>query len=76
MNNFCKDCPHQLIPVSLKNKWDSYVGETFTDCPQRDKKVIYCFIKKNNIDWEGFLQWLQKNKRITDSELKELLGVI
>lgn len=69
MKDYCKKCPHKGIPRRLKESYNIYIKETFSECPMNDKKVIHCTIKDIDIEWKKFAVWL------TDSDILALTEV-
>lgn len=73
MNEYCKNCPNRLVPLSLKEKLNKYHSKTFVECPSSDPKVVGCLIKeKLNIDWNSFCTWLNDNNDLTVQEAIEM----
>lgn len=78
IQDFCKDCPHRLISSSLKEKFNKEVQNVFLHCPQTDRKVVGCLIKKNfNINWGAFGKMLEDEGDLAPKEKNNLkmLGI-
>ena len=75
IQGYCNDCQHRFIPATVKEKFNKYSGrKTFISCPERDKKVVGCLIKKNVIiDWNEFAHFLEERNELTKTEKKNLI---
>lgn len=72
MNNFCKMCQHRLVPKKIKDIFNANVFIAFVDCPKRDIKICGCTVKYLDIDWKKFIQYLNRENKITKEDLEYL----
>ena len=64
----CEKCPHKDIDPIIKEIYNTYVKETFYNCPETCEKVAYCFSSKTGVDWIGFTKWCIDNKIIEEKK--------
>jgi len=72
MINFCKSCSSKDVPNFIKEKYNSYVKPTFTECPIYDEKIAGCILRYKDFKWKFFIEWLKDNSLLNNSELKIL----
>ncbi|HUS49824.1 MAG TPA: hypothetical protein VMZ91_06645 [Candidatus Paceibacterota bacterium] len=72
MNDFCKRCNHKHIPDLLKEKFNELIKKTFIECPTEDKKIVFCFINKIDIEWENFFKYILAEGLLQEDELSRL----